>query len=741
MQKEYIVSLEKGVDYDQFWSEMESNTNGLTFVPDRQVEIVNNRDGSTRNCHYALTKEEAELLKNDDRVLDVDIPITQKEGVKLGYRSTTQLGNFTKPSSQSDSNNTYLNWGLIRNSSTTNNYGTGTTTPLNYIYDFDGTGVDVVISDSGLQVNHPEFQDSSGNSRVQQINWYTASGLPGTQSPNHYRDYHGHGTHVAGTAAGKTYGWAKNSKIYSVKVGGLEGSGDSGTGISYTDCMDVIKLWHRNKGIDPILGHKRPTIVNMSWGWSFPYGYYGITGGSYRGTPWSGSSADLAKGMYSYYNHPIKDTATDVDLQELLDEGVIVCIAAGNSNHKIDVLGGIDYNNYYTDAYGTRYYYHRGSSPYSTDAIIVGSLNNSPQNTTLDKKASYSNAGPGIDIFAAGTYIMSSTSNINFTPIGSYVDAPYYANSSFKQLNLSGTSMASPQVCGIGALMLQTNYTANSSVLKSLIKSNGTTTVYSTGLNNDYTDTASQFGGNTKVIYINPLLPVTPPDSTTNNVAFSWSGTGGWASVTFTRSPFWENCSAGTYDYGFEGAAALDSWTVVTTEQGKLLDGAHTIAGWPTPTVSTTGTAGWDTLNSSLISASLSTDVPTGGGSQSLKFTINGTVNTGTMMYGPYVYSNFSVCMKSGDTVSFDWKADSLTDAYRAYAYLVDIKTGNKITLLNDNSPNSTYDSNWATVTTTLTSGQNGTYKIVFVCGAWDSTYGTAIDNDMFIDKIRFVVN
>ena len=81
---------------------------------------------------------------------------------------------------------------------------------------------------------------------MKQIDWYTASGLPGTQSPNHYRDYDGHGTCCRYSSL-KTFGWARNAQIYAVKVNGLEGTGDSGTGIAIDDVFDVIKLWHRNK--------------------------------------------------------------------------------------------------------------------------------------------------------------------------------------------------------------------------------------------------------------------------------------------------------------------------------------------------------------------------------------------------------------------------------------------------------------------------------------------------------------
>ena len=83
-----------------------------------------------------------------------------------------------------------------------------------YTYSLTGDGVDVVIQDSGLQVDHPEFTDGSGTTRVQQIDWGTVSGLF-TQNANHYRDYHGHGTHCAGIiAAVRNNKMAKTKPIY-----------------------------------------------------------------------------------------------------------------------------------------------------------------------------------------------------------------------------------------------------------------------------------------------------------------------------------------------------------------------------------------------------------------------------------------------------------------------------------------------------------------------------------------------
>jgi len=58
MYKEYIVSLKRDVDYDAFWNQIENESEVDSFVPSRKVEIINNRDGSLRSCHYSLTDEE-----------------------------------------------------------------------------------------------------------------------------------------------------------------------------------------------------------------------------------------------------------------------------------------------------------------------------------------------------------------------------------------------------------------------------------------------------------------------------------------------------------------------------------------------------------------------------------------------------------------------------------------------------------------------------------------------------------
>jgi len=105
--KEYIVTLNKFEDLDLFYEDMETPGGSVT-IPGRKVDCVLRRDIS-RNTHYMLTEEEAELLRQDERVLAVELLPSE-----LGLEVTphwTQSGVFQKLNFFA---NTEKNWGLLR---------------------------------------------------------------------------------------------------------------------------------------------------------------------------------------------------------------------------------------------------------------------------------------------------------------------------------------------------------------------------------------------------------------------------------------------------------------------------------------------------------------------------------------------------------------------------------------------------------------------------------------------------
>lgn len=501
-EREYIVSLHRGVDADQFNTDMVAST-GAGAIPSRTVDVADARPGSYRNTHYSLTDAEAETLLSDSRVAGVELRPEEIEDIQIG-RNTTQTDSFEKTTSDSAA---VVNWGLRRLNETTNPY-TGNTAPGGFNYTLTGEGVDVVVLDSGVQFGHPEVYQGGGQvaeeERLQRINWFTEAGIPGTQPGGFYNDYDGHGSHVISVAAGHTFGWAKKAQIFSMKIAGLEGPTDPQPGIAVSQCFDLVKLWHRNKPLEAN-GYKRPTVVNLSWGY-FSY-FTSIAGGEYRGTPWTDTVRQTDKGMVGFYDgndyaYPIRLVSVDTDIQEMIDEGIHVVIASGNYSQKIDVPGGTDYDNYwYTAAAPSTFrYYHRGGSPYDDEAVIVGNLDSAVHGGGLEQKASRSETGPGVTCYAPGTDIMGASSQNSV-----YTTAPLqFGNSFYKQMNISGSSMAAPQVAGIMALYLQLNPGATPAQAKSWLSSNFQTgQIYSTGLDNDYTDSRSLLGGNNSI----PLNP------------------------------------------------------------------------------------------------------------------------------------------------------------------------------------------------------------------------------------------
>ncbi|MFF7297664.1 S8 family serine peptidase [Streptomyces sp. NPDC008265] len=114
-----------------------------------------------------------------------------------------------------------------------------------YTYATKAEGVTVYVLDTGINTGHREF---GGRAR----NGYNAVRAEGS------RDCNGHGTHVAGTVGGETYGVAKGVSLVAVKVADCRGSGKVSGMVKGLDWM--IKDVARNPAT--------PAVANLSMGGS-----------------------------------------------------------------------------------------------------------------------------------------------------------------------------------------------------------------------------------------------------------------------------------------------------------------------------------------------------------------------------------------------------------------------------------------------------------------------------------------
>lgn len=116
--------------------------------------------------------------------------------------------------------------------------------PLNntYNYWYNGSGVHVYVIDTGLRADHAEFTGRVGNG------WsYIADGLGAADCGN------GHGTHVAGTIAGSTWGVAKGATVHPVRVFDCNGTPTSSSVVAGVDGVTANAI--------------KPAVANMSlWG-------------------------------------------------------------------------------------------------------------------------------------------------------------------------------------------------------------------------------------------------------------------------------------------------------------------------------------------------------------------------------------------------------------------------------------------------------------------------------------------
>ncbi|MCZ2407580.1 MAG: hypothetical protein LC097_12730, partial [Burkholderiales bacterium] len=197
----------------------------------------------------------------------------------------------------------------------------------------------------------------------------------------------------------------------------------------------------------------------------------------------------------------------------------------------------------------------------------------------------------------------------------------------------------------------------------------------------------------------------------------------------------------GNFEQDAIGATSVTGWTLGPLNQFVRLDGVSQIAGQTTPKDTT-----WPSPNANqnifdnVTAASKPgvASIVSDNSGKALKLdTGNMSIDKGYgVVRGPYVYSNGTVALQAGDQIKFDWKAIAGGDAYDAYGYIVNTKTGAIVTILDETGTSSGGGTNWATKSITLGAGQEGTYRFVFVAGSYDLSGGRYVGGALHIDNV-----
>jgi len=378
--REFIVTLKNFADSTSLYYDIETTETCVTHIPNRAIECLDRRP-SSRNTAYLMTYDEAVQIRNDPRVLTVELNPRDRGLVKSRTSFEQTSNHFSKYTASSS---TDINYGLLRNSRKINIEGwggsTSTVQSATIIHDTSGKNVDVVMMDEGSPYpNTFEFAqnpDGSGYSRIVDYNWFqhnpAVTGNPAGNYSYDNRDQQ-HPAHVSGITAGNTQGWARDANIYHLSF-------------NDTHPFQYVKEFHKHKPINPLTGIKNPTINSNSWGYITGQNtiqlnqikeihYRGTTfypinsGTSYWGTytweiatlahvrlPEDGYEAyhgqQFIGGTWTVYEGEIRksigqrDAATDADAIDAMIEGVIIVASAGNDYGYADVPDGPDFNNY-----------------------------------------------------------------------------------------------------------------------------------------------------------------------------------------------------------------------------------------------------------------------------------------------------------------------------------------------------------------------------------------------------------
>ncbi|KAJ1303238.1 hypothetical protein OPQ81_011436 [Rhizoctonia solani] len=247
--KRYIVLLKEKTNRVNHMAWLDGQRAKMTAGSPSMLSVTSNYNALNGYVAHLTDDKVAELSKSPDVAMVVEDQRCE------GYLKQTDAP-----------------WGIARVSRKTRLPRNSKVDKLHYVFERkpSGAGVDVYVLDTGVNTQHIDF---GGRAK-----WGATFG------PYKDADGHGHGTHIAGTVAGKQFGIAKAASIIAVKVLGDDNAGWN------SDLVAGIN-WATQRAMST----QRPSVINIS-----------------IGSP--------------------SDAAVDAAVARAVALGVHVVVAAGNSN-------------------------------------------------------------------------------------------------------------------------------------------------------------------------------------------------------------------------------------------------------------------------------------------------------------------------------------------------------------------------------------------------------------------------
>tara|TARA_R100000479_G_scaffold149152_1_gene84686 strand:- start:111 stop:2051 length:1941 start_codon:yes stop_codon:yes gene_type:complete len=309
-----------------------------------------------------------------------------------------------------------------------------------------------------------------------------------------------HGTACASQVGGLNYGLAFECDLWNI------GAVSNGSGLSIASGYDACKVFHKYKPYTNEHGIKKPTVMNGSWGYrtfvatdSSTIDYrFGGTEGQTTGNAASNTLPDAAINGLSGAQFATSPTGnaqtTETAGAEMVAEGIIYVTSAGNYNqrmgvattdpHYLDYVESRDGWDHYdltlfggnNKPFGSRQFIHPSNIGFSSSHpdrffpnICVGAMDDYVDpSDEFERKASYSNNGPGVDVWAPADETLAA--GVEGTSQTSYTNPQ---DTRFKDRFFNGTSAASPVCAGLIALYMQSNPGAGITEVKGWLHDHG----------------------------------------------------------------------------------------------------------------------------------------------------------------------------------------------------------------------------------------------------------------------------